>query len=327
MDTKKILITGGAGFVGTHLCEKYVKEGHVVFCFDNFLNGSLNNVRGLLNHRNFKLINGDIRNIDLLEKLIPDVDIIINLAAQIHVDRSIIEPRLTYEINLFGTLNILELARMHDIEKVVHASTSEIYGSAQYAPMDENHPLEPPHPYGASKVAADRLCVAYHKTYGLNVNILRAFNLYGPFQKDSGYGGAISLFVRRVSNNLPPIIFGDGKQTRDYMYISDVGEAYDKIIKSKKNLNGIPINFGTGNEISIVDLANLIIKLMDKEKEIKPVFVEQRPGEVLRLCADIKKAREMLEWEPKWDIEKGLKAYIEWYKNYKHEAWAKPDGL
>src|SRR3989344_9046469 len=163
----KILITGGAGFVGSHLCKKYVTEGHTVLAVDNFISGSVNNKRDLLNHKNFKLIVGDIKNFDLLEKLIPGVDAVIHLAAQIHVDRSIIEPKLTYDTNIFGTLNVLELARMHDIKKIIHASTSEVYGSALYAPMDEEHPLNAPHPYGASKIAADRLCYAYYKTYGI----------------------------------------------------------------------------------------------------------------------------------------------------------------
>ena len=318
----KILITGGAGFIGSHLCDKYTKNEDTVLCLDNFMNGNLMNIRHLLNYRNFKLINGDIRDFDLLEKIMRDVDAVFHLAAQIHVDRSIIEPKLTYEINVLGTQNILEVARMYDVEKVIHASTSEVYGSAQYAPMDEKHPLNAPHPYGASKIAADRMCYAYIETYGMNICIMRPFNLYGQRQKDSGYGGAISLFAKRVLSNMPPIIYGDGEQTRDYTYIDDIVDAYDFILNNKPIRE--PINFGTGKEIKIIDLANEIIASCGKTENIKPVHVEPRPGEVRRLVADISKAKEILGWTPKYTIEDGLKKFIDWYRNYKFEEWAKP---
>jgi len=319
----KMLITGGAGFIGSHLCEKYTNEGHTVLCLDNFMNGNLINIRHLLNHRNFKLINGDIRNFDLLEKIIRDVDVVFHLAAQIHVDRSIVEPQLTYEVNVLGTQNILEAARICDVGKVIHTSTSEVFGSAQYVPMDENHPLDAPHPYGASKIAADRMCYAYIKSYGMNIYIMRLFNTFGPKQKDSGYGGVISIFVKRVLGGMPPIIYGDGYQTRDYTYIKDVVTAYDSILNHDKPMEE-PINFGTGREIRIVDLANEIIRLCGKEKEIKPVHVEPRPGEVQRLVAKISKAKELLGWQPKYELEDGLREFVDWYRNYKSEEWIKP---
>ena len=317
----KILITGGAGFIGSHLCDKYTKNGDTVLCLDNFMNGNLMNIRHLLTHRNFKLITGDIRNLDILEKIVRDVNVIFHLAAQIHVDRSIVEPKLTYEVNVLGTQNILEVARMYDVEKIIYASTSEVYGSTLYAPMDERHPLNAPHPYGASKIAADRMCYSYIQTYGMDICIMRPFNIYGPKQKDSGYGGAISLFTKRVLSNMPPVIYGDGEQTRDYTYVDDIVRAYDMILNYEKRIDK-PINFGTINEIKILDLANLIIKLCDKD--IKPVHVEPRPGEVKRLVADASKAKELLGWKPKYTIEEGLKKFIDWYKNYKFEEWAKP---
>jgi len=319
----KMLITGGAGFMGSHLCEKYTKEEHTVLCLDNFMNGNLINIRHLLNYRNFKLINGDIRNFDLLEKIIRDTDVVFHLAAQIHVDRSIVEPQLTYEVNVLGTQNILEAARIYDIGKVIYTSTSEVYGSAQYVPMDENHPLDAPHPYGSSKIAADRMCYAYINTYGMNIYIMRPFNTFGPKQKDSGYGGVISIFVKRVLGGMPPIIYGDGHQTRDYIYIKDVVSAFDSILNYNEPV-AEPINFGTGKEIRIVDLANEIIRLCGKEKTIKPVHVEPRPGEVQRLVAKVSKAEELLGWCPEYELEDGLREFIDWYKNYKSEEWVKP---
>ncbi len=316
----KILITGGAGFVGSHLCDKYAKNGDTVLCFDNFMNGNLVNIRHLLNFRNFKLIHGDVRDYDLLEKIMRDVDAVFHLAAQIHVDRSIIEPRLTYDINVLGTQNVLEIARMNDVERIIHASTSEVYGSAQYAPMDEKHPLNAPHPYGASKIAADRMCYAYIETYGMNICIMRPFNLYGPRQKDSGYGGAISIFTKRVLSNMPPVIYGSGEQTRDYTYVDDIVRAYDLLLKYPQPIRE-PVNFGTGEDVTINDLAKKIIELCGKD--LTPVHIEERPGEVTRLIADISKAKE-LGWKAEYTLDAGLGKFIDWYKNYKFEEWAKP---
>ena len=315
-----MLITGGAGFVGSHICEKYTKKGDTVLCLDNFMNGDLTNIRHLLKYRNFKLIQGDIQNYDLLEKIMRDVDAVFHLAAQIHVDRSIIEPRLTYDTNVLGTQNILEIARMYDVEKIVYASTSEVYGSSRYAPMDENHPLNAPHPYGASKIAADRMCHAYIETYGMNICIMRPFNLYGPRQKDSGYGGAISIFTKRVLSNMPPIIYGSGEQTRDYTYVDDIVAAYDLILNYPSPVRE-PVNFGTGVDVTINELAAKIIRICGRD--LKPVHVEERPGEVNRLIADITKAKK-LGWKPKYTLDKGLEKFITWYRNYKFEEWAKP---
>jgi UDP-glucose 4-epimerase len=310
----RILITGGAGFIGSYLCERYTKEGHTVLCLDNFLSGNLLNVRHLLIHRNFKLIVGDILDFNLLERISRDVDAIFHLAAQIHVDRSYVEPRLTYEINVMGTQNILEVARIYDVKKVIHTSTSEVYGSAQYVPIDEKHPLDAPHPYGASKIAADRMCHAYVTTYGMNISIPRFFNIFGPRQRDIGYGGVISIFTRRVLNDMPPIIYGDGKQTRDYTYVEDSVRAFDLILNHNSRID--PINIGTGKEVSIVDLANLIIGLCGKKGKIKAVHVEPRIGEVKKLIADRTRAKEVLGWEPKYNLKNGLNNFIEWYKNY-----------
>ncbi len=311
----KMLITGGAGFIGSHLCDKYATEGHTVLCLDNFMSGNLTNVRHLLDYRNFKLIKGDIRDFDLLEKIMRDVDVVFHLAAQIHVDRSYIEPKLTYEVNVMGTQNILEVARLYDAKRVIYASTSEVYGSAQYVPIDEKHPLNAPHPYGASKIAADRMCNAYIQTYGMDISILRLFNTFGPRQRDIGYGGVISIFTRRVLNNISPIIYGDGLQTRDYTYIADAVRAYDLVLNHKEPITE-PINFGSGKEVSILDLANNIIEFSGKGDSVKPIHVEPRIGEVKRLIADASKARNLLGWEPQCKLEEGLKKFVQWYKDY-----------
>lgn len=317
-----ILITGGVGFIGSHLCEKYVSEGETVFCLDNFGNGDLRNIYGLITDKNFKLIHGDIGNSNLLEKIMPRVDAIIHLAAQIHVERSIIEPKLTYDVNVLGTLNVLEVARRYDVERIIHTSTSEVYGSARNIPMNEGHPLCAPHPYGASKIAADRLCYAYVQTYGMNICIARPFNTFGPKQKDHGYGGAISIFTKRVLSGQPPVIYGDGNQTRDYMYIDDLVRAYDLILKDNRSLREV-INFGTGKDIKIIDLASKIVELCGKKGKIEPVHVAPRPGEIKKMIADYSKAKKLLGWKPKYTLERGLKEFVEWYKKYKFAEWEK----
>jgi len=319
----RILITGGAGFIGSHLCEKYVKEKHTVICLDNFMSGNLVNIRGLLNYGNFKLIKGDVRDFDLLEKIISKVDVIMHLAAQIHTDKSIVEPRLTYDINVLGTQNILELAKRYDVSKIIYASTSEVYGTAEYTPMDELHPLNPSHPYGASKLAADRMCYAYKKTYGLPIYIMRPFNTYGPRQKDNGYGAVISIFTRRVLSNKNPIIFGNGNQVRDYVYIEDIVRAYDAILNSSPLMDSI-FNFGTGVGITISDLANLIIAKCSRQDILNPSYTDPRPGEVDKLICNAKKAQDILNWKSQYSIHVGLNIFIDWYSNYNMEGWENP---
>lgn len=320
----RILITGGAGFIGSHLCEKYAKEGHVVVCLDNFMSGNLTNVRHLLDYRNFKLIKGDIRDIELLEKLMRDVEVVFHLAAQIHVDRSYVEPKLTWDVNVMGTQNVLDVARISDVKRVIYASSSEVYGSARSVPMSESHPLLAPHPYGASKTAADRMCFAYIQTYGMNISILRLFNTFGPRQRDIGYGGVISIFTRRTLSNMPPIVYGDGLQTRDYIYVSDAVAAYDAVLRHQEPITE-PVNFGSGREVSIVGLANMIVDFCGKKGSVKPVHVDARIGEVNRLIADATKARQLLGWEAQYKIEDGLREFVEWYRNYGLEQRVKID--
>lgn len=307
----RILITGGAGFIGSHLCENYTLEGYPVTCLDNLMSGSIDNIRELLNHQNFSWVEGSIRNLPLVKRIVREVDTVFHLAAQIHVDRSTVQPKLTFDVNVTGTQNILEAARRYD-KRVIHTSTSEVYGSARYVPIDEAHPLSAPHLYGASKIAADRMCYAYVRSYGLDIPILRLFNTFGPRQRgEMGYGGVISIFTKRILQGNPPIIYGDGLQTRDYTYIKDIIRAYDLVFQYPKPLTE-PINFGTGREIKILDLAKKIIELCGTGRKLAPVHMEPRVGEVRRMVANPQTAKELLQWEAKWTLEDGLKEFIQW---------------
>lgn len=319
MVQRKILVTGAAGFIGSNLAEDLVKEGHSVKIIDDFSSGNVNNIRGLFNYKDFKMIRGSVTNKELVAKASLGTDVIFHLAAQVHVDRSIIEPRHTFEVNTLGTLNVLDAALENDIELVVYASTSEVYGSAKRVPMSEDHPLNPASPYAASKAAADRLCFSYYNTYKLPVVIVRCFNTYGPRQRDTGYAAAIPKFLRRALSGMPPVIYGDGKQTRDYMYVKDAVNAYKLVMKSYKNVLGKAVNFGTGKEITIQELASTILGLCGKR--MKPIHVAPRTGEVKRLCADISLAKKELNFRPKYTIKTGLKEFHKWYKEGKYEEW------
>ena len=319
MSDKRILITGGAGFIGSHLAENLVKNGYSVRILDDFSAGNVNNILELFNYKNFKMIRGSITDKEVIAKATADVDVIFHLAAQVHVDRSIIEPRHTFDVNTLGTLNILDAALENDIGLVVYASTSEVYGTAKYVPMNEDHPLNPASPYAASKAAADRLCFSYYNTYRLPVVIVRCFNTYGPRQKDAGYAAAIPKFIRRALAGLPPVIYGDGKQTRDYMYVKDTVSAYKLILKSPDNVLGKAINFGTGKDITILDLADTILQLCGNHS--KPIHVAQRAGEVKKLVADMSLAKETLGFVPQYPIRAGLEEFVRWYKEGRYEEW------
>ena len=224
----KICVTGGSGFIGSNLCEgllkdehDYLSDDHTVVCFDDLSNSTMANVRHLFNYqKRFKFVKGDVRDKVALESACEDCDYIAHLAAQIHVDRSSYEPHDTITRNVDGTMNVLELSRRKDIP-VVFASSSEIYGTAQYGIMDENHPTNPQSIYAASKLAGDRLCNAYFETYGIPVTVLRQFNAYGPRQADTSYGGVISIFTKRVLAGQNPLVYGSGEATRDYCVTGD----------------------------------------------------------------------------------------------------------
>lgn len=316
----KIIVTGGCGFIGSNLCEGLLKKEHqypsddnTVVCFDDLSNSGMENIRHLFNYkRRFKFIKGDVRDKNALESATEDCDYIVHLAAQIHVDKSSYSPEDTMSRNVDGTMNILELSRRKDIPIVV-ASSSEIYGTAQYPIMDENHPTNPQSIYAASKLAGDRLCHAYLETYDIPVTVLRQFNTYGPKQNDTSYGGVISIFTKRVLAGKNPLVFGSGLATRDYTFVDDVVDAYMKIIYG--GFYGKFINYGTGQDTSILDLAKKIINICGMEGKLEPVHVAPRPNEVMKLCCDNRRAKILFNTSPKYMIDEGLEKYISWYKN------------
>jgi UDP-glucose 4-epimerase len=303
----KVLVTGGAGFIGSHLVDRLVREGFEVVVLDNLSTGSLENIKMHMENPKFQFIRGDVRVRGITRRALRDVNCVFHLAAIASIDLSIRRPDLVNDVNVMGTLNLLEEGRRADVEKFVFTSSCAVYGEPIKLPIDEEHPTRPLSPYGASKLAAEHYCAVYHKVYGLDTVVLRLFNVYGPRQERSPYGGVISRFIERLRKGLAPIIFGDGRQTRDFVYVGDVVEALVLAMKSKDCV-GLTINLGSGVEVSIRELADKLIKIFGLR--VRPIFSRPRVGEVSRMCADIKRAKEVLKFEPKTSLEEGLRACV-----------------
>ncbi len=309
--SKRYLVTGGAGFIGSHLCEKLLDSGNDVLCMDNFYNGSLNNIRGLFNHEKFHFVEDSVLNLESLKELSSGCDHIFHLAAQIHVEKSIIRPTETMEINLNGTKNLLDICTQNKNISMTLASSAEVYGEGSHSEIST---LNPQSPYAASKVAAEGLCIAYNHTYGTNVRVVRNFNTYGPKQRSSGYGSVISIFIHRALSNKPLIIYGDGQQTRDYQYIDDAVDGY---IVAEGIPAGEIVNTGFGEDHRIIDIAQLIIKLTNSTSTI--VHADPRPGEVMKLRSNIDKIKDFGHL-PNFPLEDGLSDFIAWNVKYDLES-------
>lgn len=322
---KSVLITGGAGFIGSNLAEHLLKLGYKVVILDDLSRGPPRNIRACFNYcPNFVFIKGSVLDYNLVEGLVHDVDFVFHLAAQVHWEESIIEPVTSFKVNTIGTLNVLEAVRKscsssNPVKMMLYASSSEVYGTAQYVPMDEKHPFNPQSPYAAGKAGADRLCSAYHHIYKLPVVILRQFNTYGPKQSPKGYSAVVPKFCSQVLNGLPPTIYGDGTQTKDFHYVDDLLNAYSLILEgfSELDLFGAAINFGTGVETSINELAKMILEVAPAQVK-EPVHLPPRPGEVMRFAADITLAKKTLGFKPKVGLKEGLSKYIVWFTNRHH---------
>src|SRR3990167_160751 len=295
----KILITGGAGFIGYHLSQELSRQGHEIVSIDNFFHpcGALHPL----------VLYGDIRDHRFMDILVSQVDLVYHLAAQIHVDYSIEHPIETADINVMGTLELLNACVKYK-KKIILASSSEVYGTSQTDMISETHPLDGQSPYAATKIAADRLAKAYHDTFGLQVVIVRNFNIFGEYQNDDSYGSVIAKFTRAALRGETLKIYGDGEQQRDYMHIFDAVRMYNFCQDIK--LFGQPINMGTGKTVKIVDLARKIVEYTNSSSLIE--HVQPRLGEVQRLCCDATLAKS-LGLVSQTDFDKQLFEYIDWY--------------
>ena len=311
----KVLVTGANGFIGSHLSEHLVNSGaKITVLLEYNPNNYLGHLKFLQKNMlsEMEQILGDIRDPELIKKIVKGKDTIFHLGALVSIPYSFINPREVFEVNAEGTLNILLAARDQEVNKIVTTSTSEVYGTALYTPIDENHPLQAQSPYAASKIAADKIAESFYKTYNLPVAIIRPFNTYGPRQSDRAIIPTIIIQALKKST----INIGSTTPRRDLSYVSDTVNGFIKIAESKKSIGQV-INIGLGKDISIGELIKMIISIMDKEVKIISTEKRKRPkkSEVMRLLCDNRKAKKIVNWTPKVSLKEGLNMTIEWIKN------------
>ena len=311
IENLKILIAGGAGFIGSHLVDSLVLADNKIVVVDNFTSGKIENLKTHLNNNNVKIVRGDIRDKAFVFEITKGMDVVYNLSVQC-LRGSIKNPELNHEVNVTGTLNLCMACLKNKVKRFIYISSSEAYGTALSVPMREEHPLLPTTIYGASKAAGELYTISYHKTYALQSMVLRPFNTYGPRAHFEGiYGEVIPRFVLRFLNDASPVIFGDGTQTRDFTYVSDIVKGMIMASGCDKMI-GQAVNIARGQEVSINRLAEIISKKLHKE-DIISVYAAGRPGDVRRHCADVRKAEGIFGFTASTAIEDGIERYIEWF--------------
>lgn len=307
------LVTGGAGFIGSNLCEVLLDKGYKVRCLDNLSNGKQANVDLFVENPNYTFIRGDIRELDTCMKACVGVDYVLNQAAWGSVPRSIEMPLLYEEINIRGTLNMMEAARQNGVKKFVYASSSSVYGDEPNLPKQEGREGNLLSPYALTKMVDEEYGKLYSKLYGLDTYGLRYFNVFGKRQDANGaYAAVIPKFIKQLLNDEQPTINGDGKQSRDFTYIENVIEANLKACKASSEVAGEAFNIAFGGREYLIDVYNCLCKAL--EKNIKPIFGLDRKGDIKHSNADISKAKKMIGYDPSWSFERGIEAAIEWYK-------------
>jgi len=306
-----VLVTGGAGFIGSELVRQLHARGDRVVIVDNLVNGRRENVDEVLGDR-ITLDTTDIRDTASLGALLPRVRIVFHLAC-LGVRHSIHSPHDNHEVNATATLRLLEACRAAGVPRFVYVSSSEVYGTARWVPMTEDHPTSPCTVYGASKLAGECYARAYFRTYGYPAVVVRPFNTYGPRSHHEGDSGeVIPKFLLRALAGRPLIVFGDGSQTRDFTYVSDTAAGILSAGEHERT-PGETINLGSGSEITIADLADTIGRVAGR-----PVTIEHdvmRPGDVLRLCADVTRASGLLDYRPRVTLEDGVRRLMAWYRS------------
>ncbi|WP_276353600.1 NAD-dependent epimerase/dehydratase family protein [Cohnella caldifontis] len=303
----KILVTGGAGFIASNIVDRLVTEGHEVAVVDNLSTGSMKNLNS-----DAMFFKGDIRDFSFLKEVFAEFrpDIVNHHAAQMDVRVSTREPRLDAEINILGSINLILLSVQYTIQKFVYISTGgAVYGEPLYLPVREDHPINPLSQYGISKHTVEHYLYLYSLNYNLQYAVLRYPNVYGPRQNPHGEAGVIAIFGSKMLMGEQPVIFGDGQQTRDYVYISDIVEANMKAMFQKAL--GI-YNIGSGIGTSVLQLHKIISYILKQNRQ--PIFGERRIGEIQNICLDANRANEDLEWSPKISIQEGIELTMHWIK-------------
>lgn len=306
---ERILVTGGAGFIGSFVVEELVRRGLDVVVLDNFRSGKRENLSAVANR--IKIVEGDIRSLDTLDRVMRGVNTVYHMAVE-PLTIGLIDPFLMDSVNSTGTLNVLYAARKHKVVRFNYVSSSEVYGSAKYVPMDESHPMDPYTTYAASKAAGEAYTRAYHNCYGMDFTLIRPFNAYGPRHRMDSYSAVIFCFLERFLAGKSPIIYGTGNQTRDLSFVKDSARGIVLAGQSKATLNEA-INIGTGTEVSVNQIARVMSDAMGKN--VTPRHEKERPGDVMRHLADISKATKILGFKPKYSFEQGIRETVAWYED------------
>ncbi|PKL50512.1 MAG: LPS biosynthesis protein WbpP [Planctomycetes bacterium HGW-Planctomycetes-1] len=305
------LVTGGAGFIGSNMVRFLLDKGQKVRVLDNFETGKRENLEEVAGK--IEMLEGDIRDKDTVEKAVKGADVIYHLAALGSVPRSMKDPATTHDVNVNGTFNVLMAARDAKVRRIVFASSSSVYGQSEVLPQHEDLPLAPISPYGASKAIGEIYFRAFYETYGVQSVCLRYYNVFGPRQDPtSQYAAAIPLFVSALLRDKSPTIFDDGEQSRGFTYINNVMES-NWLAANAKETHGEAVNISTANAVTVNTVVNTIRKLMGKEN-IKPVYAPPRTGDIKHSLADVKKAKELIGYEPFVSFEEGIAMAIDWYK-------------
>lgn len=309
------LVTGGAGFIGSNICEALVNMGYTVRCLDNLSTGKYENIELLVGKDNFTFIKGDIRELDTCMEATKGVDYVMNQAAWGSVPRSIEMPLLYEEINIRGTLNMMEASRQNGVKKFVYASSSSVYGNTPTLPKKEGQEGKVISPYALTKKVDEEYGRLYKELYGLDTYGLRYFNVFGRRQDPNGmYAAVIPKFIKQLLHGEVPTINGDGKQSRDFTYIDNVIEGNLRACKASSDAAGQAFNIGAGGRVYLIDIYYDLCKALGKD--VEPVFGPARKGDVRDSNADITKARELLGYDPEYDFAKGITLAIDWYKEY-----------
>jgi len=307
----RVLVTGGAGFIGSNMVDELVRKHIRVRVLDNLAVGRLENLAESSSSGLVEFLKGDVTIKADVEKAVKGVDAVFHGAALVSIPQSLREPALVQKVNAEGTINLLEACRRFDVKRFVYASSCSVYGQAK-VPIHEDSPLKPLSPYAASKLSAELYCEVYWRVYGLRTTSLRYFNVYGPRQTGSQYSGVISIFAKRILKNKSPVIYGDGKQTRDFIYVTDVVEA-NMLALAKRKVEGEAFNIASGKSTSINRLAKTMLRLTGKQN-LEPTHTNARPGDILHSQADISKASMRLGYRARTTLEEGLRCTLDWHK-------------
>lgn len=319
MSSKAAVVTGGAGFIGSHLVEALLRRRYRVIVIDDLSTGNLENITHLINPTNprnstnstdsstqqTEFVKGSITDLPLLKDVFRGIDYVFHQAAIPSVPRSIQNPQASHEVNATGTLNVLIAAKDNGVKKVIYASSCAVYGDTPTFPKTEEMPPHPQSPYAVSKLAGEYYCRVFHRVYGLPTVCLRYFNVYGPRQDPaSQYAAVIPRFIRKALDNRPFIIYGDGGQTRDFVYVKDVVDV--NILAAERDAVGV-YNIGRGERVSINTLAKLVVELVGNS--IEPVYSEPRPGDIMHSLADVSRATQF-GYNPEYSLEQGLRETV-----------------